>query len=658
MNKDIYILGVGHNTIVTIDLVETCGYHVAGLYHYLEDQIGKDYFGHSIIGCNKELFTQSLTGKQFAISVGNNEIRAELFRKIKQCGGEVVTLIHPTAVISKYAKIEEGVQIYGGSIIDPNTSIKENTIISSKSSVLHGSRIGKHCFLAPDVVLGANTTVEDYVFIGLNATIISNKVNLIDKYAIIGASAVVTKPIEKKHLVAGMPAKELFKDNNSNDYSKSQRSEYVDMVDLIENQAFKQLYGKKLLILAGADVHIKVVKAAQELGVYTIVTDYLDPKCSPAKQIADEYWMFDITDVDSIVEKCIQEKVDGVLTFCIDPAQIPYQQICGKLGVPCYGTKEQFEILTNKRLFKDYCKANGVEIIPEYTLTDVENDTIIYPVLVKPCESRGSRGQSVCYNSIEIHAAIDHARSESKDGNVLIEKYMLGKQDMSFSYIVINSIPYLLKIGDRCLGKVEDNLERQHIATVLPSRNVELYRQKVEPNVLKMIKSLGITFGAVFLQGFWDNGHVYMYDPGLRFPGGDFDIVLKHATGFDNMKSFIRFALTGDINSRYGNPINAYKLNGGVCLILSIASRPGKIAVFSGLDKISSNNHVFSVTQRYKVGDLVPSSGDINQRVVEFVVYLSDRDSICEFLAFVYENLKILDEKRDSMIISKFKLIN
>lgn len=656
MDKDIYILGVGHNTIVTIDLAEACGYRIAGLYHYLGDRTGENYFGHPIIGANNELFSQNLRGKQFAISVGNNDIRAELFYKIEQCGGEVVTLIHRSAVVSKYSCVKKGVHIYANSIVDPDTIIGENTVISSKSSVLHGCCIGKHCFLAPDVVLGANTTVEDYAFIGLNATIISNKVSLIDQHAIVGASAVVTKPVKENQVVVGMPAIELEVMNSPGNKSlDNQTNGYVDIADLIEGQAFKDLYGKKLLVLAGVDVHIKVVKAAKELGVYTIVTDFLDPENSPAKQIADEYWMLDITDIDAIVNKCRQEEVDGVLAFCIDPAQLPYQQICEKLGVPCYGTKEQFDILTNKRLFKDYCTLHGVDVIPEYNIADIEEDRVVYPVLVKPSDSRGSRGQRVCYSKDEMPAAIEYARSESKGGGVLIERYMLGKQDMSFSYIVINGMPYLLKIGDRYLGRVEDNLERQHIATILPSRNAEQYRVDIEPRIIRMIKSLGITYGAVFLQGFWENGHVYMYDPGMRFPGGDFDIVLKQATGFDNMKSFVRFALTGDVHSQQGNPIDAYKLNGGICIILSVAVKAGKIAVFSGLEKIASSGQVFSASQRYQVGDVIPASGDIQQRAAEFVAYLPDRASICDFLSFVYENLNIKDSEGNDMIISKLK---
>lgn len=415
----------------------------------------------------------------------------------------------------------------------------------------------------------------------------------------------------------------------------------------------EDLKGKKLLILAGADVHIKVVNAAKELGVYTIVTDYLSPQDSPAKLIADEFWMLDIKDTNDIVEKCQKERIDGVLAFCIDPAQIPYQQICEKLDIPCYGTKEQFEILTNKRLFKQYCLKHGVDVIPEYSLKDAYDGKIKFPVLVKPTDSRGSRGQTVCYTQEDIEHAIDIARKESHDNGVIIEQYMLGKQDMSFAYIVINKEPYLLKIGDRLLGKVEDNLERQQIATILPSRHTEQYRHNIEPKVIEMIKSLDITFGAVFLQGFWNNDRVYMYDPGLRFPGSDFDVVLKMATGFDNMKSFVRFALTGDVCSQYGDPRNACELNGDICLILSVACRPGKITKLSGMDIIKANPRVLSASLRHHVNDIIPSSGDIQQRVAEFVAILPDRASIEPFLSFVYDSLTILDEDGKDMIISK-----
>ena len=417
------------------------------------------------------------------------------------------------------------------------------------------------------------------------------------------------------------------------------------------------LHGKKLLVLAGNSVHEKIVRAAKDLGVYTIVTDYLPVEQSPAKLVADEYWMLSTGDTDAVVEKCRQEKVDGVLTFCIDTVQFHYLEICEKLGVPCYGTRRQFEVMTNKRLFKDYCKAHGVGTIPEYTLDDIDNDRAEFPVLIKPSDSRGSRGQTVCHDKSEISKAIAFAQSESKDGGYLIERYMQGTQDMSFAYIVISGEPYLIKIGDRYLGKPEDNLDKQQMATLLPSHFADDYRKEVEWKVIEMIKSLGMSFGPIFMQGFFDKGQVYMYDPGLRFPGSDFDIVLKAATGFDSMTSFVRFALTGDPGSHEGNPSGVFDYGGKYCLLLSVSARPGIIGRLGGMEKIKSLPSVFSAFYYHHEGDEIPASGDIRQRVAEFCCLLPDRDSVSRLISMVYETLIIEDEQGNSMIVSKVETL-
>lgn len=416
------------------------------------------------------------------------------------------------------------------------------------------------------------------------------------------------------------------------------------------------LKGKKLLILAGADVHVKVVTTAKELGVYTIVTDNLASENSPAKQVADEYWNYSITAVNEIVERCREEKVDGILTFCIDPAQIPYQQISEKLNVPCYGTKEQFELLTDKRLFKDYCMSCGVGIIPEYTENDIETGNIKYPILVKPTISRGSRGQTICFNKEQVYPAIEIAHNESKNGGVLIERFMQGLQDMALAYMVVSGEPYLLKIGDRYLGKREDNLDRQQMAAVLPSKHTKEYLEKCDPRVKTMIKNMGITFGAVFFQGFYEDGQAYMYDPGLRFPGSDFDVVLKQATGFDSVKAFVRYALTGDAHSCYGDIKTAHNYAGGHCLILALTAREGRIATIKGVEEVAKHPYVYSAHKRRKVGDFIENRGDVTQRVVEFCAYIPKDGSIEDFVDDVYHTVQILDENGIDMIISKVKI--
>ena len=120
---------------------------------------------------------------------------------------------------------------------------------------------------------------------------------------------------------------------------------------------------KKILVLGSASVHVKLIKAAQEMGIYTITTDNVPYEESPGKQVADEYWDFNIYDVDGIVKKAKEASIDGVISGWLDPCQRPYQQICTLLGVPCYGTEEQFYKMTDKHAFKKMCAENGVEIV-------------------------------------------------------------------------------------------------------------------------------------------------------------------------------------------------------------------------------------------------------------------------------------------------------
>lgn len=408
--------------------------------------------------------------------------------------------------------------------------------------------------------------------------------------------------------------------------------------------------GKKLLILAGAAVHCKVVEAAKRMGIYTIVTDYLET--SPAKELADEAWMLNITDVDGIVERCRKENVDGVLNFCIDPAQRPYQQICEKLNIPCYGNKEQFYIMTDKPSFKAFCQKVGVDIIPEYSIEAVRNGEVEYPVFVKPTDSRGSRGQAVCWTKESALEAIEVACKESSDGNCVIEKFMADKQDFSMTYFVCNGEPYLIRTCDRYLGRIEDKLNKQCVGCIAPSKYSEFYLEKVHEKACQFIKELGITYGPVFMQGFVDEETIRFYDPGLRFPGGEYERLLMEATGVDLMSLLVEFALTGTIKDVSSLNDGLWKLNRRYTIQLPITARPGKIAKLNGLEEISRNPAVTTAFKRYEVGEVVPESGDVRQRVCEVALVIKQEESVKEAVEWVQSKLEVLDEQNENMLVS------
>ncbi len=211
MKKEIVILGIGHNTPVYIDLVEACGYTIKGLYHYNHDKDGSSEYGYPILGCFEDLLqdSTSLKGLNFALSQGNNQVRADLFQRIIAKGGEIPTLIHPSANVSQYAKIGKGVAVHINSIVHPDVHIGDNSVLSNNVSIIHTSDIGCNCYFAAGCVIGAYVKIEDFVFIGLGVTLVSAKVDKIGAHAYIGAGTVITKSVEPYHVMAGIPAKTI-----------------------------------------------------------------------------------------------------------------------------------------------------------------------------------------------------------------------------------------------------------------------------------------------------------------------------------------------------------------------------------------------------------------------------------------------------------------
>lgn len=413
---------------------------------------------------------------------------------------------------------------------------------------------------------------------------------------------------------------------------------------------------KKVLILGGIFLHRKLVIAAHELGYQTIVIDNIPN--SPAKSISDESYEINVTEIEKIVDLCKKENVSAVITGYIDFCQRYYQEICSRLNLPCYGTYEQFQILTNKEKFKAFCESHNVDTIPSYEPEDFSaesNTKIEYPVYVKPSYSRGSRGQSVCFNRDETTKAIQKASEISNDNKALIEKY-LGKNDnFQVTYFVVNGTPHLLRTADQYQGSKELGLEKLCLAAVSPSKHTDFYIQNVHPRVIQMIQDLGIKNGPVFMQGFIDGDTIRFYDPGLRFPGTDYSIVLKKHMGIDTAKALIEFATTGHCQS-IANQLNEKTvfLDGKAIVNIFPTLNPGEISFITNPKDILDITGVENISYRHSIGERINATGDVNQRIAEINLLVSSKQELICATEKIYRKLRVLDNQGHNLINNEF----
>lgn len=206
--KEIYALGVGHATPVFIELAEACGYRVVGLYHYNASRTGEHDHGFPILGSFEDLFKSNINGRNFVLTMGDMKIKQELSTGIIQLGGITPTLIHPTAIISRFATVSQsGVLICSYSEVHSDSVIEQGCVLWPKVIIGHDCHIHNYVFFGPNAYVGAYTEIEKNAFIGQCSILVSDKAKHVGSNTLIGAGALVTKPIPDNSVAAGFPAR-------------------------------------------------------------------------------------------------------------------------------------------------------------------------------------------------------------------------------------------------------------------------------------------------------------------------------------------------------------------------------------------------------------------------------------------------------------------
>ncbi|MBQ5637429.1 MAG: hypothetical protein IIV06_00050, partial [Alistipes sp.] len=113
---------------------------------------------------------------------------------------------------------------------------------------------------------------------------------------------------------------------------------------------------KKILLLGGSAQQLVAIRAAKQLGYYTVVCDYLPD--NPGQYIADKFYGISTTDVEAVYEVAQTEKVDGILAYASDPAALPAAIVAERLGLPTNPAKS-VEILGLKYPWRQFLQDNN-----------------------------------------------------------------------------------------------------------------------------------------------------------------------------------------------------------------------------------------------------------------------------------------------------------
>lgn len=165
------------------------------------DDLPTDY---KIIGTIKDW--QPKENENFVIALAFPEVKKKVVEILKGRGAKFATIIHPTATISKFAKIGEGCIITQRSGLNANAIIG-NFVTILESAVAHDACIGDFCTLSGRVSVNGHVLIGDMVYIGCGVSIAPGK--RIGNMAKLGIGSVVISNVKEGITVFGNPAKKL-----------------------------------------------------------------------------------------------------------------------------------------------------------------------------------------------------------------------------------------------------------------------------------------------------------------------------------------------------------------------------------------------------------------------------------------------------------------
>jgi biotin carboxylase len=369
---------------------------------------------------------------------------------------------------------------------------------------------------------------------------------------------------------------------------------------------------KTLLIVSGGIEAADAAKRAKEMGLYVVVSDR-DVE-APGFSHSDSCLIADVYSPDETAAAAERfsrkiRKIDGVICVAADaPATVA--AVAERLRLPGISS-EVARIATDKLAMKERFLAAGVPVpwfSPVATVQTLQRMAIERGpnLVIKPVDSRGSRGVQRIAQVCDLERAFKLARQHSPTQRVMVEEYLDGPQVSTESVV----------IGGRCFTPGFSDRNYEYLDRYapffienggdLPSHLPIEIQAKVKDVVAEAALALGVTDGTVKGDIVVHNGEPYVIELAARLSGGFFctrEIPLN--TGVDFIGAAIRVAL--------GEPVSPAELEPQkqIAVVQRYAfPDPGRVVRISGAEAAHSVAGIEEVVITAKTGDVIPPAGD------------------------------------------------
>jgi len=215
MRTRLVILGTAGNSIDILDLLESLheqdrngSYECVGFLDDAPELHRTQIRGIPILG--PLAAARELPDCMFVNGIGSPNTftkKAEIISRAGVPTDRFVTIVHPSASVSRTALLGRGTVIFPNVTIASNVRIGDHVIILSNSVINHDASIGDCVCITSGVCVSGGVTIGRSTYLGSNCSIIEQIA--IGERCLVGMGSVVLNRVADNSIVVGNPARFL-----------------------------------------------------------------------------------------------------------------------------------------------------------------------------------------------------------------------------------------------------------------------------------------------------------------------------------------------------------------------------------------------------------------------------------------------------------------
>lgn len=201
--REVIIVGAGGHAVSVAETVLAHGYHIKAFV--TESPERASLLGAPVV--TPDTHPEVDPAIVLVLAIGDNSQRQRAWEHYSQAVGEarLPTVIHPSASVSKLARIQGGALILQGAVVGAAAQVGRGCLINSGAVLEHETVLEDFASLAPRAVTGGRVRIGTRSAISIGATV-AHGVS-IGADTVIGAASLVHEDVPDNVVAYGIPAR-------------------------------------------------------------------------------------------------------------------------------------------------------------------------------------------------------------------------------------------------------------------------------------------------------------------------------------------------------------------------------------------------------------------------------------------------------------------